>query len=104
GITAVTERAAPVLEILRVAAKTEPDIADLLKQMLNERWQNMAMLIQQVAANGPLREGIDTSQATDIVWTMMSPEVYLLLTADRGWTRDQYTAWLADTLIRLLLP
>ncbi len=104
SIAEVTERVAPVLEIMRFAAKTEPDIADLLQQMLEERWKNMAIVIQHVVANGPLREGIDTVQATDIVWTLMSTEVFLLLTIDRGWSKDQYRDWLADSLIRLLLP
>jgi AcrR family transcriptional regulator len=104
GIATVIERAAPVLEIMRIAAKTEPDIGTLLKQMLDERWQNMAIVIEHVVANGPLREGITPAQATDIVWTLMSAEVYLLLTVDRGWSKDQYTEWLADSLIRLLLP
>jgi AcrR family transcriptional regulator len=104
GIAAVTERVAPVLEIMNIAAKTEPDIADLSQQMLNERWQNMAVVIQHIADNGPLREGITITQATDIVWTLMSPEVFLLLTRDRGWSTDQYREWLTDSLIRLLLP
>ena len=55
-------------------------------------------------ANGPLREGVSTAQATDVVWTLMSAEVFLLLTVDRGWSKDQYSDWLADSLIRLLLP
>ncbi len=104
AITAVTERVAPVLEIMRIAAKTEPDIADLLQHMLEGRWQNMAIVIQHVVANGPLREGITVAQATDTLWTLMSAEVFLLLTVDRGWSKDQYSEWLADSLIRLVLP
>jgi hypothetical protein len=38
------------------------------------------------------------------VWTLTSAEVFLLLTANRGWSRDQYADWLGDSLIRLLLP
>ncbi len=104
GIATVTERVAPMFEIMRMAAKTEPEIADLLQQMLQQRWQNMAMVIQHVVANGPLRAGITTEQATDIVWTLMSAEVFLLLTSGRGWSQVQYGEWLADSLIRLLLP
>src|SRR5258708_1996178 len=37
NIAAVTERTAPIMEIMGVAAKTEPDIADLLQQMLQQR-------------------------------------------------------------------
>ena len=104
GIVAVTARVAPMFEIMRIAAKTEPEIADLLQQMLQQRWQNMTIIIEHVASNAPLREGITTTQATDIVWTLMSAEVFQLLTGGRGWSKEQYSEWLADTLIRLLLP
>lgn len=104
GITTIMERAAPVLEIMHIAAKTEPDIAQMLQQILQERWKNMEIVIQHVTANGPLRETINTVQAADILWTLTSAEVFLLLTVDRGWSRSQYTNWLADSLIRMLLP
>ncbi len=103
-ITAIMERAWPVLEVMRVAAKTEPDIAELLQRSLRQRWQNMETMVQHVASNGPLRDGLTPAQAADTVWTLTSAEVFRLLTGDRGWTRDQYIAWLADSLIRLLLP
>jgi hypothetical protein len=35
---------------------------------------------------------------------MTSPELYLLFNRDRGWTDEQYTQWLTETLVRLLLP
>ncbi len=104
GIADIMGRAAPVFEIMRIAAKTEPEIADLLRQLLNERRQNMEIVIKRIASNGALREGVDTAQAADTLWTLTSAEVFLLLTVDRGWSRDQYVEWLADTLIRLLLP
>jgi AcrR family transcriptional regulator len=103
GITTIMERAAPVLEIMRIAAKTEPKIAKMLQQILHERWQNMEIVIQHVAANGPLRETLNTAQAADTLWTLTSAEIFLLLTVDRGWSSDQYSDWLADSLIRLLL-
>jgi hypothetical protein len=60
------------------------------------------MLVQHIAANG--RQGLSTTQATDTIWALTSAEVYLLLTADSRLTSEQYVEWLADTLIRLLLP
>jgi AcrR family transcriptional regulator len=103
-IAAIIERVAPVFEIMGIAAKTEPEIADLLQHVLEERWHNLQTVIQHVAASGPLREGLDLAQAADTVWTLTSAEVFLLLTANRGWSRDQYADWLGDSLIRLLLP
>ena len=96
--------AAPLSEIMLVAAKTEQDIDKVMQRLTQQRWQHMTVAVQQVAANGPFRENMDEAHATDIVWTLTSPEIFLLLTRDRGWPKEKYAQWLADTLIRVLLP
>ena len=103
-ITKILHRAAPVFEILRIAAKTESEIAVLVQHLLTERLANMTMVAKHVSANGALRRGLDQTQAAELIWSMTSPELYLLLRRDREWTDEQYAIWLADTLIRLLLP
>lgn len=103
-ITKILHRAAPIFEILRIAAKTEPEIAELVQRLLRERMANMNMVAKKVAANGPLREGLNRTGATELMWAMTSPELYLLLSRDRGWSDEEYTRWLTDTLIRLVLP
>ena len=57
--------------------------------------------IDALAANGPLR--LDLDAATESVWALASPELHQLLTRTRGWTRERYCAWLADSLTALLL-
>jgi AcrR family transcriptional regulator len=104
NIATIIERVAPVFQIMQIAAKNEPEIADLVQRVLEERWHNLQTMIRHVAANGPLQEGLDLARATDTVWTLTSAEVFLLLTANRGWSRDQYADWLGESLIRLLLP
>lgn len=92
------------IEIMRAAAKTEPEIADLVRHVMKERWENMETVARHVAAHGPLRGGLSMSQAADTVWALTSPELFTLLTGDRGWSREDYSEWLATSLIRLLLP
>jgi AcrR family transcriptional regulator len=103
-ITKILHRAAPIFEILRIAGKTEPEIADLVQRLLRERMANMSMVAKSVAANGPLRIGLNETRAAELIWAMTSPELYLLFNRDRGWTDEQYTQWLTETLVRLLLP
>ncbi len=103
-ITKILHRAAPIFEILRIAAKTEPQIAELVQRLVRERLANMNMVAKKVASNGPLREGLTRVRVAELLWSMTSPELYLLFTRDRSWTDEQYTYWLTDTLIRLLLP
>ncbi len=43
-------------------------------------------------------------KAADIVWATNSSELYVLLTAERGWSPDEYESWLAESWYRLLLP
>jgi AcrR family transcriptional regulator len=99
-ISGILERVAPVFEILRTAAKTEPDIAELLRELLEARWRNLAVFARHLS----LRKAMTQERATEMVWTLTSPEVFRLLTVDRGWTRERYAAWLEATLSRLLLP
>lgn len=39
----------------------------------------------------------------DVIYTLMSPQVYHVLTAERGWDSDRYERWLAHTMCSTLL-
>lgn len=96
--------AAAISEIMQCAAKTEPDIDRMLKYLNRQRWRHMQVAVKQLMANGRLQEKMDEEYATDFVWALTSPDVYRLLTRDRGWSKEKYTRWLADTLTKGLLP
>jgi len=104
GIAGIMGRAAPVFEIMNSAAKTEPEIASLVKHIYQERLENIIVFVKAIARNGPLRHGLEEAYAGEIVWTLTSPEVFLLLTVNRAWPKQKYIQWLADTLYRVLLP
>lgn len=61
------------------------------------------MFIEHLNAHTPLRPGLNLAQATDIVWTLTSPEVFSLLTQERGWSPEDYIHGLSEALARLLL-
>jgi AcrR family transcriptional regulator len=94
---------APLVEVVRAAAKTEPEIDTLLKKYLNDRYQGMGFFIDCLLANGPLRNGLSKLTAVEIIWTLASAEIYNLLVGDRSWSEEEYEIWLTDTLTRLLL-
>jgi TetR/AcrR family transcriptional regulator, regulator of autoinduction and epiphytic fitness len=101
-IYAIMARMSPLFALLRIAAKTDPEIASLQRQLLDGRMQGMSYLVRQLERIQPLREGLSTEQAAETLWVASSAEVFQLLTADRGWTREQYCTWLADSLAKLL--
>lgn len=100
----IMEQSASLIEVLRVASKTEADMESLLNKYLQGRFQGMGYFIDCLLANGPLRSRMDKLNATETLWTLTSAEVYTLLVSERGWSADEYEIWLAETLTRLLLP
>jgi AcrR family transcriptional regulator len=98
------DQVAVISKIMVDAARTEGEIDKISQKLNKQRLEHMTLAVQQVAAHGPFREGVDLVYATNTVWTLTSPEVFLLLTGDRGWSKENYAGWLADMLIRALLP
>jgi AcrR family transcriptional regulator len=96
-------RMGPIFGIMRTAAETEPDIAELLRGILQNRLQGITQFVRWLAANAPLRDGLTVEDAGETTWALTSAEVHHLLTVDRGWSDDRYEAWLRDTLATLLL-
>jgi AcrR family transcriptional regulator len=95
------ERAAPLVGVVSAASHAEPELAALLAKLHAERFENLRMFVQALAANGPLR--LEPEAALETVWALASPDLHQLLTRTRGWTRDRYCDWLAGSLARLLL-
>ncbi len=50
-----------------------------------------------------LRPGLSVERARDLVWVTTSPEAFALLVRDRGWSLDDYEAWVRDALVAALL-
>lgn len=99
----ILERVSPLFEVMRMAAKTEPEIADLLQGLLEDRLRTLGKFTRNLASHAPLREGLNQRQAAEIVWALTSPELFNLLITDRDWSMDRYVRWLGDALSRLLL-
>jgi AcrR family transcriptional regulator len=98
------DQVAALSAIMADAAKVEPDFDRILQKLNKQRLEHMTLAIRQFAANGPFRDGMDEEYARDTVWTLTSPDVFLLLTNDRGWSKEKYADWLADILTKALLP
>ena len=103
-VAANLDQVAVISEIMTDAAKTELDFDRILQKLHKQRLEHMSLAVQQIAANGPFRARINADYALNTIWTLTSPEVFLLLTRDRGWSNEDYAQWLADMLTRALLP
>ena len=104
GIRQIMPRVGPVFQVMHTAASTEPEIATLLGQVLEQRLEGMRAFVRMVTSNGPLRKGVEAQSAAETVWALSSAEVHWLLTVDRGWSGDRYEKWLSGMLEAALLP
>jgi AcrR family transcriptional regulator len=105
GITAqVNSRTAPIYRILVSAAASDPDAAALLDELTQQRHQGQRHVARALARTHALRPELRERDAADIIHALMSPEVYRLLVADRGWRPERYERWLTEILIDQLLP
>lgn len=101
-IATVSARVRPVYEILRTASAVEPEMAAVRAEMEGYRLRNMTQAAEWIAARGALR--VDVGRAGEIIWILASPDVARMLCEGRGWSDEQYSEWLEDTLVRTLLP
>lgn len=94
--TVIHQRSAGVWMALREAAAAEPPAAAHLRTLEERRRDDVAELLGLVAGH-PVDE-----RDRDGIWAMGMPEGYRLLVNHAGWSAEQYTAWIADALLRLL--
>ena len=103
AIRETQERLAPLLLALREASSTEPEAEQVWKEISDRRAANMRKLVSDLRDAGGLRTGLSVGEAADVVWATNSPELYVMLTRERGWSPSKYEQWLGDTWCRLLL-
>ena len=103
AVRATHGRLAPLFLALRDASSTEPDAEQVWKEIGERRAANMRKLVRSVRSATTTRYATSTSEAADTVWALNSPELYVMLTVERGWTPQRYERWLARSLSRLIL-
>ena len=98
----VRERTAVLSEIVRQAAPSEPQIAELWERFQRELYElGMRRIAETLERDGVL--ATDVATAADILWALVHPDTFLLLVRERGWKPGAYERWLTEALCRELL-
>jgi AcrR family transcriptional regulator len=92
-----------LLEVIRSAAPTEPEIATLWNRIQTEYRANQGAIVESIRDKGALRPDLDAERGTDILWTLNHPSTWQLLAGERGWTADEYERWTGDLACAQLL-
>jgi AcrR family transcriptional regulator len=91
-------RSAPILHALATAAPVDPGAAELLAEIRQQRHTGQSRIVAALAERDALDPDLSVSEAADMVYAAMSPDVFRILTVDRGWTPDMYERWLSRVL------
>ena len=100
----VSSVVSPIERLVRAAAASDHDMAALLQAHNDLRERRARHHARFLKERGYLREGVSVAQATDILWTCTSDELYDLLVTQRGWSPPRFARFLADLMNNALLP
>jgi AcrR family transcriptional regulator len=103
GAGQILDRIAPIAKVLRTAVILEPEIAELWGADADPRFTVYATAARVLVDKPDVREGLSVERAADVMFALLSPELYLLLVGDRGWTSQRWEQWAYDTLHSQLL-
>ncbi len=99
----VKTRIGPMLRVIRDAAPVDDDLAALWELIQTDFWANQRAIVESLADKGSLRPGLDVQRATDLLWTLNHPDVWLLLVDRRSWSPEEWEGWFARACREQLL-
>lgn len=99
----VVARTAPLKQVMRDAAATDPEVRDLIDDDARRRHRTHQALVDLVVEAGPLRDGLWREDAVATYFALVSTETYESLVGRLGWSVDRWRRWLVEVLVRQLL-
>ncbi len=100
----VKQRIGALLRVIRDAAPSDADGRELWELIQSDFYANQLAIVESLDRTHDLAPHLDARRAADLLWTLNHPDLWLLLVGQRGWTPEQFEAWLGDTACAQLLP
>ena len=100
---ATRARIGPLLRVIRSAAVVDADAAALWSLIQSDFYELQRVLVAGMHKRRGLKKGLDVADATDILWTLNHPDVWLLLVYERGWSPERFEQWFVDAVTAQLL-
>lgn len=93
---AINDRTGRLAKLIREAAATELEIAEMLRETRERQRADVATGLELILGRPPTR------RERDGAWAIVSPELFLLLTDESGWSLGEYERWVSATLDSVL--
>ncbi|MDA2806724.1 TetR/AcrR family transcriptional regulator [Nocardiopsis suaedae] len=98
GAGRILGRVAPIVPLVSAAAATDPEIAVQWPQDPGPRYTVMRAAAEVLAGKPGVRPGLGVEEAADLLYGLLSPELYLVFVRDRGWPPERWEEWARTTL------
>lgn len=86
-----------------MAADASPEVGELWETLQRNRRAGADMVVRHLQALGPVRPGLTTASATDLLWIFNDPAHYEALVHHCGWPATAFTTWLSSQMQHALL-
>ncbi|MFD0556527.1 TetR family transcriptional regulator [Stackebrandtia endophytica] len=94
----ILERVAPVTKVLATAVATDPEVSAMWPSEVDPRYTVMLTAATSLVGKPDARQGMSAEQAADLLYGLLSPELYLVFVHDRCWSNARWVEWARGTL------
>lgn len=98
GVEVILARVAPLLPAFQAVA--EDPAGAVWRRGEQLRLEGYRGLVVELCTKAPVRSGLSRSQATDLLFVLLSPDLYRALVLERGWPASRWRAWLERLILR----
>jgi len=102
GTTSILERVAPIGRVLDGAIASDPEVAALWPHDVDPRHVVQRRAAEALVGKPGARAGMSAEEAADVLYGLLSPELYLLFVRERGWSCERWERWVHQTLLAQL--
>lgn len=93
---ASTERAGPMYQVCQAAA-ADPEVAKLLADIDRQRRSSWQQAAEWLAASTGFRPDLTAERALDILYALVSPDMWRTLVSECGWSSQQWRDFTRST-------
>lgn len=102
GTAAILDRIAPVSKVAREASASDPEVAAMWPQGSDPRYTVVEGAAKALRGKPGARAELSVQDMADLLYGVLSPELFLLFTVERGWTLERWRDWATGTLLAQL--
>ncbi|WP_066370295.1 TetR/AcrR family transcriptional regulator [Herbidospora mongoliensis] len=98
GTREILGRVAPIMPLIAAAAATDPEIAAQWPEGPDPRYTVQYAAAEALVGKPGTRPGLSVEMAADLLFGLLSPQLYLIFVRDRDWSPDTWEAWARTAL------